>query len=250
MTQPIHQTNASGRRSAVRKTAFLLMTLVMTAVSAQQKPTTGYAPVNGLKMYYEVHGGGEPVVLLHGAFMTITNNWAGWISELSKTRKVIAVEMQGHGRTADVPRDITYENLADDVASLLNYLKIPRADLIGYSMGGAVAMQCAIRHPDKVRRAVIISSTFRRDGMIAEALEAIPKLTAEAFKGSPIEAEYKKLSPTPDDFPNFVSSESSPRPRKGTTSEPTSLRPPRRPWFSSTATLTACGSRTSRRCFA
>ena len=204
MMQPIHQANASGRRSAVRKTAFFLMTLVMTAVSAQQKPTTGYAPVNGINMYYEVHGGGEPVVLLHGAFMTITNNWAGWISELSKTRKVIAVEMQGHGRTADVPRDITYENLADDVAALLNYLKIPRADLIGYSMGGAVAMQCAIRHPDKVRRAVIISSTFRRDGMIAEALEAIPKLTADAFKGSPIEAEYKKLSPTPDDFPNFV----------------------------------------------
>lgn len=96
------------------------MTLVTTDVSAQQKPTTGYAPVNGINMYYEVHGGGEPVVLLHGAFMTITNNWAGWISELSKTRKVIAVEMQGHGRTADVPRDITYENLADDVAALLN----------------------------------------------------------------------------------------------------------------------------------
>jgi len=92
------------------------MTLVTTDVSAQQKPTTGYAPVNGINMYYEVHGGGEPVVLLHGAFMTITNNWAGWISELSKTRKVIAVEMQGHGRTADVPRDITHENLADDVA--------------------------------------------------------------------------------------------------------------------------------------
>jgi pimeloyl-ACP methyl ester carboxylesterase len=209
MMQPIHQTNASGRRlngrrSAVRKTAFLLTTLVATDVSAQQKPTTGYAPVNGINMYYEVHGGGEPVVLLHGAFMTITNNWAGWISELSKTRKVIAVEMQGHGRTADVPRDITYENLADDVAALLNHLKIPRADLIGYSMGGAVAMQCAIRHPDKVRRAVIISSTFRRDGMIAEAIEHIPKLTADDFKGSPIEAEYKKLSPTPDDFPKFV----------------------------------------------
>jgi pimeloyl-ACP methyl ester carboxylesterase len=125
------------------------MTLVTTDVSAQQKPTTGYAPVNGINMYYEVHGGGEPVVLLHGAFMTIINNWAGWISELSKTRKVIAVEMQGHGRTADVPRDITYENLADDVAALLNHLKVARADLIGYSMGGAVAVQTAIRHPDK-----------------------------------------------------------------------------------------------------
>jgi hypothetical protein len=99
------------------------MMLVPTVVSAQQKPTTGYAPVNGVKMYYEVHGSGEPVVLLHGAFMTITNNWTGWIGELSKTRKVIAVEMQGHGRTADIPRDITYENLADDVAALLDYLK-------------------------------------------------------------------------------------------------------------------------------
>jgi pimeloyl-ACP methyl ester carboxylesterase len=180
------------------------MTLVRADVSAQQKPTTGYAPVNGLNMYYEVHGSGEPVVLLHGSFMTITNNWAGWISELSKTRKVIAVETQGHGRTADVSRDMTYENLADDVAALLNYLEIPRADLIGYSMGGAVAMQCAIRHPDRVRRAVIISSTFRRDGMIAEAVEHIPKLTADDFKGSPIETEYKKLSPTPDDFPKLV----------------------------------------------
>jgi pimeloyl-ACP methyl ester carboxylesterase len=180
------------------------MTLVITAVSAQQKPTTGYAPVNGLKMYYEVHGSGDPVVLLHGSFMTITNNWTGWIGELSKTRKVIAVEMQGHGRTADIPRDITDENLADDVAALLDHLKIPRADLIGYSMGGAVAMHCAIRHPDKVRKVVVISSVFRRDGMVKEGRDAIPKLTADDFKGSPIETEYKKLSPTPDDFPKFV----------------------------------------------
>src|SRR4249920_3676903 len=100
-------------------TAFVLVLLLASVVSAQQKPTTGYAPVNGLKMYYEIHGSGEPVVLLHGAFMTITNNWTGWIGELAKTRQVIAVEMQGHGRTADIPRDITYENLADDVAALL-----------------------------------------------------------------------------------------------------------------------------------
>jgi pimeloyl-ACP methyl ester carboxylesterase len=188
----------------MKTTAFLLTMLVPAVVSAQQKPTTGYAPVNGVKMYYEVHGSGEPVVLLHGAFMTITNNWTGWIGELSKTRKVIAVEMQGHGRTADIERDISSENLADDVAALLDHLKIPKADLIGYSMGGGVAMQCAIRHPDKVRKVVVISSTFRRDGMVKEALDLFPKLTAEAFKGSPIEAEYKKLSPTPDEFPKFV----------------------------------------------
>src|SRR5271168_3775528 len=104
--------------------------------SAQQTPTTGYAPVNGLKMYYEVHGSGDPVVLLHGAFMAISSDWTGWIAELSKTRKVIAIEMQGHGRTADIQRPISSENLADDVAALLDYLEIPSADVIGYSMGG------------------------------------------------------------------------------------------------------------------
>jgi pimeloyl-ACP methyl ester carboxylesterase len=184
--------------------AFLQAMFVSAFVSAPQTPTTGYAPVNGLQMYYEVRGSGEPVVLLHGAFMTISNNWTGWIEELSKTRKVIAVEMQGHGRTADIKRDISSENLADDVAALLDYLKIPSADLIGYSMGGGVAMQCAIRHPEKVRKVVSISAAFRQDGHVKEGADALPKLTAEAFKGSPIEAEYKKLSPTPNEFPEFV----------------------------------------------
>lgn len=188
----------------MKTTAFILTMLLSAVASAQQKPTTGYAPVNGLKMYYEVHGSGDPVVLLHGAFMTITNNWTGWIGELSKTRKVIAVEMQGHGRTADISRDIIDENLADDVAALLDHLKIPRADLIGYSMGGSVAMQCAIRHPAKVRKVVVISSMFRRDGAVKEGLDALANLTADVFKGSPLEDEYKKLSPTPDDFPKFV----------------------------------------------
>jgi pimeloyl-ACP methyl ester carboxylesterase len=182
----------------------LLTTLLSGVVSGQQKPTTGYAPVNGLKMYYEIHGSGEPVVLLHGAFMAITDDWSVWISELSKTRKVIAVEMQGHGRTADIKRDLTYENLADDVAGLLDYLKIPSADVIGYSLGGGVAMQCAIRHPEKVRKVVSISAPIRRDGWVKEGVDALSNLTAEAFKGSPMEAEYKKLSPTPNEFPVFV----------------------------------------------
>jgi pimeloyl-ACP methyl ester carboxylesterase len=184
--------------------AFLLTMLESAAVSAQQTPTTGYAPVNGLKIYYEVHGSGEPVVLLHGAFMTITNNWTGWIGELSKTRKVIAIEMQGHGRTADIKRDFSHENLADDVAALLDYLNIKQADVIGYSLGGGVAMQCAIRHPEKVRKVVSISAVFRHDGWVKEALDTFPRLTPETFKGSPIETEYKKLSPTPNEFPNLV----------------------------------------------
>ena len=188
----------------MKATALLLTMLLPAAVVAQQRPTMGYAPVNGLRMYYEVHGSGDPVVLLHGAFMTITNNWNGWIGELSKTRKVIAVELQGHGRTADIPRDITAENLADDVAGLLDYLKIPRADLLGYSMGGGVAMQCAIRHPDKVRKVVVISAMLRRDGAVQEGQDALATLTPDLFKGTPIETEYKRLNPNPDDFPKFV----------------------------------------------
>ena len=197
--------NSMKRSSAgMRITPFLVMMMAITDLSAQQGPTTGYAPINGLNMYYEVHGSGEPVVLLHGGFMTITNNWEGWIRELSRTRKVIAVEMQGHGRTADIPRELDSENHADDVAALLKYLKVSRADLIGYSMGGDVAMQVAVRHPDQVRRVVVISSTFRRDGMTQEGLDAMATLTAEAFKGSPLEAEYRRLSPTPDRFSHFV----------------------------------------------
>jgi pimeloyl-ACP methyl ester carboxylesterase len=190
------------------KTAVLIFSVLLSiAVSAQiQKPTTGYAPVNGLKMYYEIHGSGsgEPLVLLHGSFMTIPNNWTQWIGEFSKTRKVIAVEMQGHGRTADINRDFSFENLADDIAAMLDYLKIKQADVLGYSMGGGVAMQLAIRHPEKVRKVVIISAVFRHDGWVKEALETFPQLTADTFKGSPIEADYKRLSPTPNDFPNFV----------------------------------------------
>ncbi|HTF91075.1 MAG TPA: alpha/beta hydrolase [Planctomycetota bacterium] len=190
------------------KTAALLFSILLSTamLAPTQQATTGYAPANGLKMYYEVHGSGsgEPLVLLHGSFMTIPGNWTGWIDELQKTRKVIAVEMQGHGRTADIARDFSYENLADDISALLDHLEIKQADLLGYSLGGGVAMQVAIRHPEKVRKIVCISAFFRRDGLVQEAVDAFPKLTADNFKGSPIEASYKKLSPTPNEFPNFV----------------------------------------------
>lgn len=166
--------------------------------------TTGYAPVNGLEMYYEIHGEGNSVVLLHGSFMTITNNWTDMIAQLSKSRQVIAVEMQAHGRTADINRELSYENLAADIAALLDYLKIQQADLLGYSMGGSVAMLAAIRHPEKVRKVVSISAAFRHDGWVKEAVEAFPKIEPGMFKGSPIETEYKKLSPTPDKFDTFV----------------------------------------------
>jgi pimeloyl-ACP methyl ester carboxylesterase len=191
------------RHAAIKAAALFVMVLSSAAVWAQQ-PVTGYAPVNGLKMYYEIHGKGQPAVLLHGSYMAIPGNWQETIAALGKTRQVIAVEMQGHGRTADINRDFSYDNLADDVAALLDYLKIGRADLIGYSMGGSVAMNVAIRHPTKVRKVVIISAVFRHDGWVQEALDAYPHFTADAFRGSPIEAEYKKLSPTPNEFPTFV----------------------------------------------
>jgi len=192
----------------MRTTAFFLWILI-TSLSAgivlgQQKPTTGYAPVKGLKMYYEIHGNGEPVILLHGAFMAISGDWEDWVKELAKTRKVIAVEMQGHGRTADIKREMSFENLSDDVAGLLDHLKIGRADIVGYSLGGGVAVQTAIRHPEKVRKVVSISAVLRRDGWVKEGVDALASLTPEIFKDSPMEAEYKRLSPTPNKFADFI----------------------------------------------
>src|SRR5262245_46316913 len=189
---------------ACELSAFFLTLLLSCVAFGQQKPVTGYAPVNGLKMYYEIHGSGEPMVLLHGAFMAISGDWSDLARELSKKRKVIAVEMQGHGRTADIKRDLTYENLADDVAGLLDYLKVPSADIVGYSLGGGVAIECAIRHPEKVRKVVSISAPYARDGWVKAGNDFWPTLTWELFKGTPIEADYKRLSPEPDKFPDFV----------------------------------------------
>jgi pimeloyl-ACP methyl ester carboxylesterase len=184
----------------------LLTLLPPMVASAEPQPTKGYAPVNGLKMYYEVHGSGSPLVMIHGSFMAISSNfhWTDWIGELAKTRKVIALEMQGHGRTADIQRDFAFESLADDVAALLDHLQVPSADLLGYSLGGSVALKCAIRHPTRVRKVVSISAVFRQDGWVQEALDAFKTFTGDTFKGSPIEADYKRLSPTPDAFPDFV----------------------------------------------
>lgn len=188
----------------MKMSAFILMMLLVSVVSAQQKPMTGYAPVNGLRMYYEIHGSGDPVVLLHGAFMAISDeNWSVLIKELAKTRKVIAVDMQGHGRTADIKRDITYENLSDDVAGLLDYLKIPSADIVGYSLGAGVAMETAIRHPEKVRKVVSLSHPIRRDGWVKEANDFWPNFTVEMMKGTPAETEREKVNPVPGSFPAF-----------------------------------------------
>lgn len=164
---------------------------------------TGYAPVGDLSMYYEIHGRGRPLILLHGAFMTI-DLMGPILPGLAETRQVIAIEQQGHGRTADVDRPLTYEQMADDTAALVRHLEAEDADVFGYSMGGGIALQMAIRHPDLVRRLVLASASFASDGMHAAALETFPSITPELFAGSPIEEAYLRTAPNPGDFPTLV----------------------------------------------
>ena len=125
-------------------------------------------------------------------------------SGLAAVRQVIVPEMQAHGRTADADRPITYEQMADDVAALAGHLGLEQADVAGFSMGGATALQVALRHPELVRRLVVASAGYRYDGMPAEALAMFPSITPELFAGSPMETEYLRLAPNPGDFPKLV----------------------------------------------
>src|SRR5262249_291479 len=136
---------------------------------------TGYAPVNGLQMYYEIHGDGPPLLLLHGAYMTI-EGMAPLVSRLAPSRQGKPARMHGHGPTADSDRPITYEQMADDSAALLRHLGVEPADVFGYSMGGGTALQIAIRHPDVVRKLVVASASYRLDGMHAMAVEMFPNI--------------------------------------------------------------------------
>jgi pimeloyl-ACP methyl ester carboxylesterase len=164
---------------------------------------SGYAPVNGLRMYYEIHGEGRPTLLLHGAYMS-TETWGPLLPGLAEGRQLIVPEQQGHARTADVDRPITYPQMADDTAALADHLGIENADVVGYSMGGAIALELAVRHPALVRRLVVASASYAEDCAHAEALEMFPSISPEMFAGSPLEAEYQRLAPNPDDFPQLV----------------------------------------------
>jgi pimeloyl-ACP methyl ester carboxylesterase len=167
-------------------------------------PQTGYAPVNGLRMYYEIHGRGAPTVLLHGAYMS-TGAMEPLLSDLAKTRQVIAADFQGHGRTADVDRPLTYEQMADDIAALMRYLAVTNADISGYSMGGGVALQLVMRHPALVRKVVVVSGLYRLDGLYPEVLTSIAGQTPEAMEKSPwYERYYASIAPNPGDFPTLV----------------------------------------------
>jgi len=168
------------------------------------KPVTGYAPVNGLKLYYEIYGQGRPLVLIHGSFMTINTAFGGMIPKLAANRQVIAIELQGHGRTADIDRPFTFESMADDIAALLKYLKVDSTDLLGYSLGGAVALQVAIRHSQLIRKLIIISTAFKFDGWTPETRAIFPMLAPAMFEGSPIKNDYDSLAPDPKHWPVLV----------------------------------------------
>jgi pimeloyl-ACP methyl ester carboxylesterase len=159
-----------------------------------------YSEVNGLRMYYEIHGTGRPLVLLHGAFGVATV-YPG----LAKDRQVIAVELQGHGHTADIDRPFTPGQMADDVAALLKELKIEKADIFGYSMGGSVALGVAIRHPEVVRKVAINGSYFStmEDAWEPEAVRQFKSLPAD-FAPPPLKAPYDKVAPDPTRWPTLV----------------------------------------------
>ena len=154
-----------------------------------------YASVGDLKMYYEIHGTGRPLVLLHGAFMSATVYPA-----LAESRQVIAVDLQGHGRTADIDRPLTFEQMADDVATLLKQLKIEQTDIFGYSMGGKVGLAMAIRHPELVRRLAIFGAAYKsfEESFPLDALKVFKEITPETFAPKDLKEPYEKMSPAPN----------------------------------------------------
>lgn len=185
-------------------TTMLMMTFLAGIASAQQKPTTGYAFVNGIKVYYEVYGEGKPLVLLHGAFYTIEMNWAQLIPELSKTRKVIAIEFQSHGHTPYSDRKLDIATLASDVEGVMNYLKIDSADVAGFSMGGSVAFQFAVQSPKRLRKLVIISSTYKSDGWLPVVNTGFKDFKPEFFDNTPIKAAYDRVAPDKTNWTKFL----------------------------------------------
>ncbi len=180
----------------------------MTAASsshAQIKPaSSGYAPANGTQVYYEVYGNGKPVVLLHGAYYTIEMNWGQLIPELAKTRKVIALELQGHGHTPFSERKLSRATLASDVEKVMDYLKIDSADIAGYSFGGQVAYQFAIQSPKRLRKLVIISSVHKSEGWVSEVNSVFKTMKPEFFANSPLQAAYDAVAPDKTKWTRFV----------------------------------------------
>jgi pimeloyl-ACP methyl ester carboxylesterase len=182
-----------------------IMFIGSSSSGQQIKPSnSGYAPVNGINVYYEVYGEGRPLVLLHGAFYTIDMNWGQLIPELSKTRKVIAIEMQGHGHTPFSDRELSISTLANDVEKVMDYLKIDSADVAGYSMGGSVAYQFAVQSPKRLRKLVIISSTYKTNGWLPIVNGGLKNFKPEFFDNTPIKTAYDAVAPDKTKWSKFL----------------------------------------------
>src|SRR5579863_877880 len=189
--------------------SILLILIIMLTASRSDgqkiKPSnSGYAPVNGIRVYYEVYGEGRPIVLLHGAFYTIEMNWGELIPDLSKTRKVIAIELQGHGHTQVADRKLSITTLVSDVEGVMDYLKIDSADVAGYSMGGSVAYQFAVQSPKRLRKLVIISSTYKSSGWLPIVNGAFKNFKPEFFDNTPFETLYDAVAPDKTKWRKFL----------------------------------------------
>jgi pimeloyl-ACP methyl ester carboxylesterase len=177
-----------------------------TSTRARLAPvSSGYADVNGIKLYHEIYGQGAPLVLLHGGLMTI-GEMLTLLEPLAKTHKVIAVELQGHGRTADTDRLLSFEIMGDDIAALLNQINISKADIVGLSLGAAVGLRIAIQHPEKVRRLVVISSPYAKRGWYPEPREGMGNVSAamaENMRQTPT-GKFSEQWSEPRRFPQFL----------------------------------------------
>lgn len=187
----------------IRIAIIAVATLLASAAFAQSEPVGQTVEVNGMQMYYEVSGEGEPLIVLHGAYMNIPA-MGEIIPRLAETHKVYALELQGHGRTNDIDRPITYPNLSSDVAVFMDEVGIEKADVFGYSMGAATGLKLAIDHPDKVDQLVAASVAYDMSGSQPEFLAMIPTMAPEMFIGTPMEDAWKQYSPDPDGFRPFV----------------------------------------------
>lgn len=171
-----------------------------SAETAVATNATGHrVAINGMQLYYEVSGAGDPLIVLHGAYMNIPSMGA-IIPKLARTHKVYALELQGHGRTTDIDRPITYQHMADDVAAFMDAVGLQKADVFGYSMGSVVGLQLAIRHPAKVTKLAAASVAYDVEGWQPEFKAMIPHMNVEMMIGTPFEKDYRKLAPNPDGF--------------------------------------------------
>ncbi|QBD75077.1 alpha/beta hydrolase [Ktedonosporobacter rubrisoli] len=173
-----------------------------TKSNPQAASRGNYAQINGLNMYYEIHGEGEPLLILHGGFATI-GMFFNVLPRLSAGRQVIAVELQGHGHTADIERDLRFEYIADDIAALLKHLSIKQTDVFGYSFGGTVALYLAAQHPQLVRKLALASAVYSPEGYLPDILEGLRHATPDGFP--PImREEYERVAPDPQGWPRLI----------------------------------------------